>query len=414
MRQAFGVPAWSGFIETGATDPAEAATRTKPERPGPPVTKKTIQIFRAGSHVGMDGKTYDFTDADVQAIADVYSPATFSAPAVIGHPKHDDPAYGWATAMRVEDGVLVADLERIDPAFADLVEKGRYAKISTSFYAPTSKNNPAPGSYYPRHIGFLGAAAPGCQGLAPVAFADGDDEFVEFAIDERLRPIVWLAKTVARLVRRQREQLIEDKGVEEANKLMSEWEADAPAEIAAELEQAFVTDGARFAEPADAADPAITNADIAAAELASREAAIAAREQVMAARDAAFAEGQRQARVDEDAAFLAGLIAEGRLPPGLTPQFAAFCEALGESDAIAFAEGETPQDPRAAFKALLSANLGTVIRFDEIAGGEGVKFAEGQSADELASAARERVADARARGESLSVSAAMTAITAGR
>ncbi len=376
--------------------------------------KKTIQIFRAGSHVGMDGKTYEFSDADVQAIAEAYSPATFSAPAVIGHPKHDDPAYGWATAMRVEDGVLVADLERIDPAFADLVEKGRYAKISTSFYAPTSKNNPTPGAYYPRHIGFLGAAAPGCQGLAPVAFADGDDEFVEFATDEELRPIAWFARSMGRIVGSLREYFIEKEGREAADKIIPSWDADMPGEIAGQLDAALSTPSPRFAEPDAATETAVTNADIAAAELASREAAIATREQAQAARDLAFAEGQRQARVEEDATFLDGLTAEGRLPPGLRPQFAAFCEALGESDAIAFAEGDTPQDPRAAFKALLAANLGTVIRFDEIADGEGVKFAEGQSADQLASAARERVADARARGETLSVSSAMTAITAGR
>lgn len=369
------------------------------------MTKKTIQIFRAGTHVGMDGQSYTFSEADVQAIADAYDPATFCAPAVIGHPKHDDPAYGWASAMRVENGVLVADLDRVDPSFADLVEKGRYAKVSASFYAPGSKNNPTPGAYYPRHIGFLGAAAPGCSGLAPVEFADGD-EFVEFSSDPQVvRPVIWLARVVQRLVRRQRDQAVADVGVEEANKLFPEWDQDAPADIIAELQSAL-PDNPRFSEPNPDPAASITNADIAAAELASREEAVAARETAAAARDAAFAEGQRATRIEEDDAFLDGLVGAGRMPPGLKPQFAAFCEALGDSDAISFAEGQDPQDPRAAFKALLDANLGTVIRFDEIADGDGLTFTEGRTVDDRAAAIDAEMATAAAAGKPISAAEA--------
>lgn len=369
------------------------------------MTKKTIEIFRAGTHVAMDGTEHTFTDAQVQAIADGYDPVAFSAPAVVGHPRHDDPAYGWATALRVVDGKVVADLDQVDPAFAELVEKGRFKKVSAMFYGPQSRNNPKPGQFYLRHIGFLGAAAPGVSGLAPVAFAEGEDDLVGFSTDaEVIRPIIWLTRLVGRIIRRQRDQAIAEVGVEEANKLFPEWDADAPAEIAAELEQQ-IPDSPRFAEPAPAGGP--TNADIAAAELASREAAVAAREQAAATRDAAFAAGQKEARVAEDAVFLSELVESGRLPPGLQVEVAGFCEVLAESQPFAFAEGGAPQDPRAAFKALLG-RLGTVIRFDEIAEADGVRFASGQTADELASAARQLVSEARARGETLSVSAAMS------
>lgn len=378
------------------------------------MTKKTIEIFRAGVHVASDGSRHTFTAADVQDIVGNYDPILFNAPAVIGHPKSEDPAYAWTDALRVRtDGVVEADLDKVNPEFAEVVRKGAYAKISSAFYPKTHPNNPTPGKFYLRHIGFLGASAPGVAGLAPVAFAEGDGEFLEFSIDDRLRPIVWLAKTVAKLVRRQREALIEEKGVEEANKVMSEWEADAPAEIAAELEQAFASDGARFSAPAAETDPAITNATIAAAELASRESAVADREAVQAARDLTFAEGQRTSRVEEDASWADALVSEGRLPPGYKDKVLGFCDLFGASEAICFSEGAAAEDPRAAFKSMF-AGLGKVIRFDEIATGADVQFAEGQSADQLATAARQRVADARSRGESLSVSAAMTAITAGR
>lgn len=379
------------------------------------MTKKTIQIFRAGTHVASDGSRHTFTEADVQDIVGNYDPILFSAPAVIGHPKSEDPAYGWASALRINDaGIVEADLDKVNPEFAEVVRTGAYSKISSAFYPKDHPNNPTPGKFYLRHMGFLGASAPGVSGLAPVAFAEGDGEFLEFSLDDRLRPIVWLAKTVARLVRRQREALIADKGVEEANKLMSEWEADAPAEIAAELEQAFASEGARFADQAASDTPAITDASIAAAELASREAALADREARVAARDAEFAEGQRQARVTEDGEWVDGLVEGGRLPPGYRSNILNFCDILAGSDSISFAEGQEAQNPRIAFKALLDGGLSKVIRFDEIADGEGVRFAEGQSADELASAARARVAEAAGRGEVISVSSAMSAITAGR
>lgn len=389
------------------------------------MTKKTIEIFRAGTHTAMDGRRYTFTRDDLLATAAAYDPAVFSAPAVIGHPKHDDPAYGWATTMRVEGDVLVADLDQVEPAFAEMVKAGRYKKVSPYFYPPEGKTNPVPGVYYPRHIGFLGAAAPGCQGLAPVAFADGDDDLIAFATDQELRPIVWLASSVGRMWRRMRDQLIADKGLEEADKLMPAWEVEAPQEIAAQLDAALETEGQRFAEvqaailgsgdlpPLLVADPVSGAVGLADAAFAERQAALEAREADVARREAASAAEQAKTEAAEDAAFVDGLVAGGRLPPGLKSQVLVFCEALGEVAPLAFAEGEAAQSPRAAFKALLGTNLGTVIRFEEIAPSEGARFAEGVSADDLAGAARALVAEARARGESLSVSAAMSRVSAG-
>lgn len=379
------------------------------------MSKKTIEIFRAGTHVGIDGKSYTFTADDVRGIANRYDPLLFSAPAVVGHPKHDDPAYGWADALQLrDDGVLCADLDKVDPAFADAVEAGRYRKVSAAFYPAEHPNNPTPGQMYLRHIGFLGAAAPGVSGLAPVAFAESDTDFIAFATDEELRPLVWLARNMGRMFRRMRDQLIEDKGIEEADKILPAWEADAPAEIAAQLDVALSGDnGPRFAAPADKPAPAIPDAAIAAAELASREAAIVTREAEVKRRELAFSEGERDARLKDDGEFLDGLINQGRLPPGHKEQVIAFCDRLAGGDLIAFAEGAKPQDLRLAFRDMLGG-LGVTIRFDEIAGGDGLKFAEGQSAEELGQRARARVAEAQSRGESLSVSAAMAEITTGR
>lgn len=345
--------------------------------------KKTIEIFRAGTHVGMDGKRYTFSDADVQAIAAGYDPAKFEAPAVIGHPKHDDPAYGWATGVSVrEDGVMVAELDKVNPAFADIVAAGSYKRISPAFYPADHPNNPTPGKLYLRHIGFLGATAPGVQGLAPVEFAEGEDGLIAFALGEEFRPLAWVARNLARAMRRMREQVIAEKGVEEADRQFPDYEIDSAVEAATRLDQAIERPGGpRFAEGEAAADAARL------AELDQREAAIVAREEAAATREAeaaqATAQAQREARQVEDAAFADGLVSAGRLPPGHRSAVLGFCEALGAAEMIAFAEGEEARDPRKAFQDFLTTSLGVSIRFDEIAGSDGLRFAEGQSVDDL-------------------------------
>lgn len=378
------------------------------------MTKKTIEIFRAGTHIGQDGKRYVFSDADVTAIAAAYDPAKFSAPVVIGHPKSEDPAYGWADAVRVrDDGVMEADVDKINPAFAELVDNGSYKKVSAAFYPADHPNNPTPGQLHLRHIGFLGAAAPGVQGLAPVAFADGDDDgLITFALGEEFRPLVWLARSLGRVMRRHRDQIIAEDGVEAADKQMPEYEIESAVEAATRLDQAIEQrpgGGVRFAEGDPVIEPSSSDASGAAArqaELDRREADVAAREQVVADRDAQASADAREARVAEDAAFADGLIDGGRLPPGHRAAVLGFCEALGDADMIAFSEGEEARDPRKAFQDFMTANLGVSIRFDEIAGGEGLRFAEGASVDDLTAAIDAEMSSAAASGHPISAAEA--------
>jgi hypothetical protein len=201
-----------------------------------------------------------------------------------------------------------------------------------------------------------------------------------------------------------RDQIIEDKGLEEANKVIPEWEADAPAEIAAQLDAALSAPRTAFAE-GDARP--VSDAEIAAAELASREEALAAREAAVATKEAAFAEGLRQDRAQEDDVFLDGLVAAGRLAPGHKGEIAVFCAALGDGEAVAFAEGAQAEDPRARFKAFLEQHLGQSIHLGEIAGAEGLRFAEGQSQADLEAAIDAEMTSAASGGHPISAAEAM-------
>lgn len=386
------------------------------------MTKKTIEVFKPGRHVATNGQVYEFSAEDCAALAAAYDPLTFSAPAVVGHPRADSPAYGWATAMRQrEDGIVVADLEKVCPQFAEAVEAGHYAKVSLALYGPEDKGNPSPGAYYPRHIGFLGGAAPGVKGLAPVAFAEGDDEYIEFASNEDLRPLVWFARNVGSVLGRIRDWMIDKEGLEAADKMIPSWEVDSLAETAAKLDANLPGDGLvrGFAEgeatgadggavepgaetPAadtgagdggDAAAPPkaddATEADPTAdraAELDAREARLAEREQAQTARDADAAQAAFAERRAEDGLVIQALVTGGRLSPGLAPVVLGFCEALDGAEAIAFAEGEVAEDPRARFHAFLQQHLGQAVPLDEAAPSSGAAFAEGATAEDMAAA----------------------------
>lgn len=141
-----------------------------------------IEIFRAGTHVDSAGNTRTFTPQDVQGMAAVYDPARHEAPLTLGHPDADRPAYGWVKSLTAtNDGRLLMMVDRLDPAFADGVRASRYKKRSASFYPPMAPNNPAPGHWYLRHVGWLGAQPPAVQGLADVNFGTaGDDGAVCF------------------------------------------------------------------------------------------------------------------------------------------------------------------------------------------------------------------------------------------
>lgn len=144
-------------------------------------TTNTLHIFRSGTQTAMSGETLSFSAADLAATAKAYDPAKHEAPIVIGHPEHDAPAWGWVKALLADNDGLEAEPAQVDPKFAEIVNAGRYKKISASFYSPTSPNNPVPGVYYLRHVGFLGAQPPAVKGLQQASFAANETGIVEFS-----------------------------------------------------------------------------------------------------------------------------------------------------------------------------------------------------------------------------------------
>ena len=140
-----------------------------------------IHIFKAGTHTDMHGTKLPFTQSDLAACVKAYDPSVHEAPLVIGHPKTEDPAWGWVKSLSLNGGDLLAEPDQLDPQFAELVGNGRFKKVSASFYLPDSPNNPKPGTLYLRHVGFLGAQPPSIKGLKQVSFGEKEEGVVEFA-----------------------------------------------------------------------------------------------------------------------------------------------------------------------------------------------------------------------------------------
>jgi transcriptional regulator with XRE-family HTH domain len=188
-----------------------------------------LHIFRAGRHTAMSGQNLEFSEAQVRAIAAAYDPALHEAPIVIGHPRADAPAYGWVKSLRAEGAGLFAEPDQVEPAFAEMVSAGRFKKISASFYPPKAAANPAPGSYYLKHVGFLGAQPPAIKGLKPAEFAE-DGEAVTLELDFSEAEIAGLASAgfggLRRVIASLRDWLLASQGQEVADRIVPAHELE--------------------------------------------------------------------------------------------------------------------------------------------------------------------------------------------
>lgn len=301
---------------------------------------KLIHIFKAGKHQPLSGEPIEFTEAMLQSAVDAYDRALFDAPLVIGHPKLDDPAYGWVAGLHISDGQLYAEPVDVDPQFAELVEQKRYKKISASWYLPDAPNNPKPGTLYLRHVGFLGAAAPSVKGLRNASFAADEQGVVEFAD--------WDQITISNLFRRLREYIIGRDGAEAADKVLPDYEINSLQINAVDTNP----HRALFADPSTIQQG---DTDTMTPEEKARLDALEAENKTLKDNNAKlsgqvteFSERETKARSDaqhaENVSFAEGLIKEGRLLPGAKDSTVALMDKLAlESSAVEFGEGDGKQ-----------------------------------------------------------------------
>lgn len=302
---------------------------------------RRVEVLRAGTFTPMEGAAVTFTAADLAALAATYDAETAPAPVVVGHPKTDDPAFGWARSFAFDEttGRLSAEIGEIAPEFETAVAEGRYKKISLSLFGPAAPGNPKPGHWYPKHIGFLGAAAPAVPGLKPVQFtaADGAVTF-EFADGSAF-------KDTASLFRRIRDFFIAEFGLERADQVLPDWTISWINDAADRNPPRAVDEPGYFAAPAASPKKETAMADETA--LADRERDIEARERAL--------------QHTENVAFADRMVKELRIIPANKDNLIAALDGLAglRSQTVSFAATDgTKADTSLleAVKGLVSAN----------------------------------------------------------
>ncbi len=381
-------------------------TATTPSKIEPAInTDSMMEIFRAGTHVAVDGKTYQFSDADIQAIASNYDPALSEAAFVIGHPKIDGPAYGWVKSLHAERGRLFAEPHQMDATFAEMVNAGRFKKRSASLYGPETPNNPMPGHLYIKHVGFLGAAAPAVKGLRDYSFSDGVG-CLEFSEDVR-----WYTfGSIARIFRGLRDRLIETDSKEVADAIIPDYyitdiqdAARPPSETA--FSPNFADTGIEALE-----DTTVTEKNL---EFAERETRNAAKEKEVADREAAVAATEEANRRKGIVDFADSLVSEGKLLPKQKASVIELLMALPKDQNISFAEGDATvsKGTEDVLRDFLTG-LPKQIDFAEKSGGEktAIDFADSNA---IAAAANEFQSAERNAGREVSTAQAVQHITQG-
>jgi hypothetical protein len=134
------------------------------------------EVFKAGIQRDSNGNERLWTSEDLDTIIKKYTSQTeHEAPIVIGHPVNNSPAYGWVETLKRDGDVLLAKFKQTDPQFEELVNTGRYKKVSIALYPDMNL----------RHIGYLGAIPPAIKGLKDANFNDDTDiTYIETEFNE--------------------------------------------------------------------------------------------------------------------------------------------------------------------------------------------------------------------------------------
>ncbi|TAN12983.1 MAG: hypothetical protein EPN34_03085 [Burkholderiaceae bacterium] len=317
-----------------------------------------MEIFRAGTHRDDAGRTHTFGQEQLAEMAASYNAQLREAPLTVGHPKDNLPAYGWVKRVFINaQGNLAIDPQQVDPAFARMVQEGRFKKRSASFYPPTAAHNPTPGKWYLRHVAFLGAQPPAVAGLKDIAFAADDmAQAISFSEDAPAAPASLSPGTQPN-----QEQIMSDADKAELDKLRAENKANQDALAKAQAEAKTAT-----------------------------EAAAAAKKQV-----ASFAEKAAADRRAGFASFAEAEVKAGRLLPKDKNVAIAALETLAAVEQpLSFAEGSTTTQVTALqLCAWLQGQMSSrtaAVSFGEFAGGKAPEGfdARGKSDDEIDQAAR--------------------------
>ena len=371
-------------------------------------TEKTdIHAFTAGSHKTRLGHEVTISEADLQASAAAYNPELHEAPLVIGHPEGTAPAYGWVASCHTDGGKFFVAPKQVNPEFAELHNSGAFKKRSMSFYHPDNNQNPVPGVWYPRHLGFLGAQPPAIKGLSDFSFEEleGDTLTVDFG--------EWTDRVEVGLWRRLREFFISEHGKDIADEVIPSWDVGMLQEEAAKpSEKEIEPVSPAFSESqTQHKEGDMTPEELAAqkAELAQQKINQDAQAADFSEREAGLAKREKAAHKTVCADFVESQVEAGKVLPAQKDNLIAFMSGLEHVETVDFAEGDATvkKSPLAYMQEYLAAQP-KIVDFGEHLGGKKADAVNMEDADALAAAAVEFQESEAKAGRTISVTQAVS------
>lgn len=327
----------------------------------------------------MSGKEVTFTSSDVASKVEAIKKQIsggYTPPAVIGHPKHDSPRVASVVGVKLEGDAGYVQVDELTPEFAESCRKGEYKYNSPAFYANGGL----------RHLGILGGWNPSLKDQSALEFGEGlfaesdtafgcstTDDLLVFGapadwgtvVGGWLNRLAWRLKDLGALLRGQREAIIEDKGIEAADKILPAYAIESleSLDIPYDLNPATATaNGQSFGEPASPASAPTAPAAASPAAPTAREIELQAQLDE-ANRKIASAAGEVASRAFGER--LNKAVAAGRLSPVLRTKFESLYAALTTADELSFGES----DPIPVSLDGIIDSLPQIIAFGEL--GEG-------------------------------------------
>lgn len=170
---------------------------------------KFCEIFKTGTHTSSNGVSKNWTTEDLDLMVSNFQTKNPDVPIVVGHPKTNDPAYGWVESLKRVGDSLFASFKQVSPVFVEAVNTGALKTRSISV-APD-------GSL--RHVGWLGAMPPAVKGLAGFQFQE-DENALSYEFSELSD---YKFDTTASIFDSIRDFIIEKFGLETADNVIKKY-----------------------------------------------------------------------------------------------------------------------------------------------------------------------------------------------
>lgn len=348
-----------------------------------------IEVFRAGTHTDSKGRSCTFTEGDLDQM--VSNLALGAAPAVLGHPKHNDPAYGWVNAdgAKREGASLYVKFSDINPAFEAGVASGAYRNRSVSVVKD------ADAGYRLQHVGWLGAAMPAIAGLTPL---DYSAELDSYQFDAEDWDIGYALTDAAGLLRGLREQMIAKDGLEAADAALPNWRIQSINDAGERVKRSATADPEDdlptpqpFSKPTTGGDMSFTQEQLdAAAAKATKDAKEESQAQ-FAATQAELATLRGVVQSERIGAQVNGWKAQGLVTPaeeaGLV-EFMGSLESGGSEFSFSASDKSTVKKTPAQFFADFMAGRKPLVKLGQKMPVDDVAAIDGNDAGQLADAAR--------------------------